>query len=57
MLQKLHGVVLYVVKYSDKSNIAHIYTEQDGQVSFLIPPFAQVGGQSGSVPPVLAGGD
>ena len=37
MLQKLHGVVLYVVKYSDKSNIVHIYTEQGGQVSFLIP--------------------
>ena len=37
MLQKFHGVVLYVVKYSDKSNIAHVYTEQGGHASFLIP--------------------
>ncbi len=37
MMQKFHGVVLYVVKYSDKSNIVHIYTEQGGQMSFLVP--------------------
>lgn len=37
MLQKFHGVVLYVVKYIDKLNIVHIYTEQGGQMSFLIP--------------------
>lgn len=37
MLQKSHGVVLYVVKYSDRSNIVHVYTEQNGQMSFLVP--------------------
>lgn len=37
MLQKLEGVVLHVVKYSDKSNIVHIYTRQNGSMSFLIP--------------------
>lgn len=51
MLQKLHGVVLYVVKYSDKSNIAHIYTEQDGQVSFLIPAVRR--SRKSAVNPVL----
>ena len=37
MLQRLEGVVLHVVKYSDKSNIVHIYTCQNGSMSFLIP--------------------
>ena len=37
MLQKLSGVVLYTVKYNDKSNIVHIYTEQSGKLSFLVP--------------------
>lgn len=37
MLQRLEGVVLHVVKYSDKSNIVHIYTRQNGSMSFLIP--------------------
>lgn len=37
MLQRLEGIVLHVVKYSDKSNIVHIYTRQNGSMSFLIP--------------------
>lgn len=37
MLQKLHGVVLGTVRYSDKSNIVRIYTEQMGCRSFLVP--------------------
>ncbi|WP_300725623.1 DNA repair protein RecO [uncultured Bacteroides sp.] len=37
MLQKLVGVVLHTVKYSDKQNIVHIYTEQGGRMSFLVP--------------------
>lgn len=37
MWQKSHGVVLNIVKYSDKSNIVHVYTESGGQMSFLIP--------------------
>lgn len=37
MLQKLDGVVLHVVRYSDKSNIVHIYTCQHGSMSFVIP--------------------
>ena len=37
MLQKLHGIVLCTLKYSDKSNIVRIYTEEGGQKSFLVP--------------------
>ncbi len=37
MLQKLVGVVLHTVKYSDKMNIVHIYTERMGRVSCLVP--------------------
>ena len=37
MLQKYVGIVLHTVKYSDKSNIVHIYTEQSGRMSFLLP--------------------
>ena len=37
MLRKSKGIVLHTVKYSDKSNIVHIYTEQGGRMSFLIP--------------------
>lgn len=37
MLQKLSGVVLHTVKYNDKSNIVHIFTEQSGKLSFLVP--------------------
>lgn len=51
MLQKFHGVVLYVVKYSDKSNIVHVYTEQAGQMSFLIPAVRR--SRKAAVNPVL----
>lgn len=37
MIQKLSGVVLGLFKYNDKKNIVHIYTEQNGRMSFLIP--------------------
>lgn len=37
MLQKYKGVVLHMLKYNDRSDIAHIYTEQAGRMSFLIP--------------------
>ena len=37
MLQKYRGIVLHTMKYNDRSNIAHIYTEQGGRMSFLIP--------------------
>lgn len=37
MLQKLQGVVLGTLKYSDKANIARIYTEQLGCRSFIVP--------------------
>lgn len=37
MLQKYVGIVLHTVKYSDKANIVHIYTEQSGRMSFLLP--------------------
>lgn len=37
MLQKYEGIVLYTVKYSDKSDIVHVYTRQGGRMSFLLP--------------------
>lgn len=37
MLQKYRGIVLHTLKYNDRSNIAHIYTEQGGRMSFLFP--------------------
>ena len=37
MTQKLKGIVLCTLKYSDKSNIVRIYTDQGGQQSFLVP--------------------
>lgn len=37
MLQKYTGIVLHTIKYNDKSNIIHIYTETEGQMSFLAP--------------------
>ena len=37
MTQKLKGIVLCTLKYSDKSNIVRIYTEQRGKQSFLVP--------------------
>ena len=37
MLQKLSGIVLSTFKYSDTKSIVHIYTDQNGRMSFLIP--------------------
>lgn len=37
MRQKTTGIVLHVLKYSDASNIADIYTDHAGRVSFIIP--------------------
>ena len=37
MLQTVKGIVLATVRYNDKSNIAHLYTEQEGMMSFQIP--------------------
>ena len=37
MLQKLRGIVLCTLKYSDRSNIVRIYTESGGQQSFVVP--------------------
>lgn len=37
MLQTLRGVVLSIVKYNDKSNIARIFTDALGCRSFLVP--------------------
>lgn len=37
MLQKLSGIVLCTFKYNDKKNIVHIFTEQHGRMSFMIP--------------------
>lgn len=51
MLQKFHGVVLYVVKYNDKSNIVHVYTDLSGQMSFLIPAVRR--SRKAAVNPVL----
>ncbi len=36
MMEKTRGIVLHTIKYSDKSLIAEIYTEQHGAVSFLV---------------------
>ena len=37
MIQKLSGIVLCTFKYNDKKNIVHVFTEQNGRMSFLIP--------------------
>lgn len=34
-LQKVKGIVLHVIKYSDSSNIVDVYTEHSGRMSFL----------------------
>lgn len=36
MLQKSRGIVLSMLKYNDDSFIAHVYTQTDGQQSFLV---------------------
>ena len=36
MVQSLHGIVLHVVKYNDRHNIARIYTRERGLMPFLV---------------------
>ena len=37
MFEKLQGIVLNVMKYSDKNSIAHVYTNKRGRMAFLLP--------------------
>ncbi len=37
MYEKMTGIVMHVLKYSDKNSIAHIFTDARGRMSFLIP--------------------
>lgn len=37
MIEKLTGIVLHVLRYSDKNSIAHILTDRHGRLSFLLP--------------------
>lgn len=37
MYEKLRGVVLNTIRYSDKHNIVHIYTDGHGLMSFAVP--------------------
>ena len=37
MYETTKGIVLHVLKYSDKNSIAHIYTDARGRMSFLVP--------------------
>lgn len=37
MLEKLNGIVLHVLRYSDKNSIAHILTDRCGRMAFLLP--------------------
>lgn len=37
MFEKLNGIVLNVVKYSDRNNIVHVYTDKHGLMSFAVP--------------------
>lgn len=37
MVETLHGIVLNVVKYNDRNNIARIYTRERGMTAFLVP--------------------
>ena len=36
MQEKLEGIVINVIKYNEKHNIAHIYTDKLGMLSFLV---------------------
>lgn len=36
MYEKMRGIVLHVLKYSDKNSIAHIFTDERGRMSFLV---------------------
>lgn len=37
MYEKLKGIVLATIKYSDKHNIVHIYTDGRGRMAFAVP--------------------
>ncbi len=37
MYESLNGIVLNTIKYSDRHNITHIYTDRHGLMSFLVP--------------------
>jgi DNA repair protein RecO (recombination protein O) len=37
MYEKLRGIVLNTIRYSDKHNIVHIYTDVHGVMSFAVP--------------------
>ena len=37
MYEKIQGVVLNTIKYSDKHNIVHVYTRQRGLMGFAVP--------------------
>lgn len=37
MYEKLKGIVLNTIRYSDKHNIVHIYTDGHGLMSFAVP--------------------
>ena len=37
MYEKLRGIVLATIKYSDKHNIVHVYTDGNGRMAFLVP--------------------
>ncbi|MBO7610398.1 MAG: DNA repair protein RecO C-terminal domain-containing protein [Muribaculaceae bacterium] len=37
MYDKLRGIVLATIKYSDKHNIVHVYTDLHGRMAFLVP--------------------
>lgn len=37
MYEKTRGIVLHVIKYSDKNSIAHVYTDTRGRMSLLLP--------------------
>lgn len=43
MQEKLSGIVLHVLKYSDKNSIVHILTDRCGRMSFLLPQGATKG--------------
>ena len=37
MYEKLRGIVLSTIKYSDKHNIVHVYTDGRGRMAFAVP--------------------
>ena len=36
MTEKMQGIVVNVIKYNEKHNIAHIYTDRRGMLAFLV---------------------